>query len=381
MASVTNYKTKTGKRLWKFQIYVGFNPDGSRKRIIKQGFQNKKAAILAYSRIEQEYAETGIAITDPKFKDVYEKFFATYKNTVKEPTWVKTSQYFRLHILPTFENRRMSKISPSMVQEFVDEYFDKGYVKYKVLFNWISKVFKYAIKMDMCKTNPADKVTLPRQNMTEKIDDKEDFYDLEEMKHFFECLKDFDDPQAYAFFRLLAFSGCRKSELACLQYKDINWTKRSITISKTQSRGEHGLIVTSPKTYTSNREVMLDTNTMKVLENWRIIQRKRMLIMGFNANNDEQLVFSNVSKNEMIQPGKSTYWLNEIIDRYELKKVTVHSFRASYATLAFEGGLNVKQVQHQLGHRDIQTTMEIYMKVSKKKEDEIADKFVAYVNF
>lgn len=381
MASVTDYKTKSGKRLWKFQVYVGFNPDGSRKRIIKQGFPNKKSAILAYSRIEQNFAETGIAVTDPKFKDVYSKFFATYKNTVKEPTWVKTSQYFRLHIIPTFGDRRMSKITPSMLQEFVDEYFNNGYVKYKVLFNWISKVFKYAIQMDMSKSNPAEKVTLPRKPATEKEEDTDVFYDLQEMKHFFECLKDFDEPQAYAFFRLLAFSGCRKSELACLQYSDIHFDTNSITISKTQTRGEHGLIVTSPKTYTSNREVMIDATTIKVLKEWRKIQRERMLIMGFNTNHSDQLVFSNVTKNEMIQPGKSTYWLNEIIERYDLKKVTVHSFRASYATLAFEGGLNVKQVQHQLGHRDIQTTMAIYMKVSKKKEAEIANKFVAYVNF
>lgn len=83
----------------------------------------------------------------------------------------------------------------------------------------------------------------------------------------------------------------------------------------------------------------------------------------------------------MRQPLKPLIWLNHVIKKYNLKHITCHGFRHTYATLAFEASLSVKQVQLQLGHKDIQTTLDIYTAVTKRQKSEIANKFSAYVDF
>lgn len=47
--------------------------------------------------------------------------------------------------------------------------------------------------------------------------------------------------------------------------------------------------------------------------------------------------------------------------------------RHTHATILLEAGVNVKEVQHRLGHKDIQTTLNIYTHLTKKMEDEAVD--------
>lgn len=61
------------------------------------------------------------------------------------------------------------------------------------------------------------KVRLPKRS--EDLDKIENYYTLEELKHFFKCVDDYKNPKMAIFFRLLAFTGARKSEVLVLQWK------------------------------------------------------------------------------------------------------------------------------------------------------------------
>ncbi len=52
------------------------------------------------------------------------------------------------------------------------------------------------------------------------------------------------------------------------------------------------------------------------------------------------------------------------------KKITPHTFRHTFATLLLEEGVDLKYIQHFLGHSTIRTT-EIYTQVTGKKQHEI----------
>lgn len=47
----------------------------------------------------------------------------------------------------------------------------------------------------------------------------------------------------------------------------------------------------------------------------------------------------------------------------EFQPITIHRFRYTLASLLFEAGASIKDVQVRLGHIDIQTTMNIYTHV------------------
>lgn len=70
-----------------------------------------------------------------------------------------------------------------------------------------------------------------------------------------------------------------------------------------------------------------------------------------------------------------------ILEKYVLPKTTLHGFRHTHASLLFESGANIKEVQERLGHKDIKTTMNIYAHASPEKIKDTGERFASYVNF
>lgn len=207
------------------------------------------------------------------------------------------------------------------------------------------------------------------------------FYSKEELELFFNCLEKENDYQIYTLFRLLAFSGTRKGELLALTWNDIDFKNNTIKINKAVSRGLNSrLLIKAPKTKSSVRDISIDTITMKILKQWRLIQKENYLKLGFNTLKSNQLVFSN-NNNEFFQPTKTREWLEKIIIKNDLKRITTHGFRHTHCSLLFEAGATIKEVQDRLGHSDIQTTMNIYTHVTDKAKEQTADKFAKYVSF
>jgi len=63
-----------------------------------------------------------------------------------------------------------------------------------------------------------------------------------------------------------------------------------------------------------------------------------------------------------------------------MKIIKVHGFRKTHATLLFEAGAQIKDVQDRLGHSSSKTTMDIYIQVSKNRQEETVDLFFSYMN-
>ena len=57
-----------------------------------------------------------------------------------------------------------------------------------------------------------------------------------------------------------------------------------------------------------------------------------------------------------------------------------HDFRDTHATRLIENGVDVKAVAKRLGHSNIRTTYEIYVRVTDKMERETANKFEEFSN-
>lgn len=286
-----------------------------------------------------------------------------------------------MHILPTFGEKQINDISPVECQNLVNNWFEVGYVKYKAFLNQTSRIFDYGKRMMLCDDNPMERIIRPVNHDRPKRTMSDNFYDLDELKHFFECLYDDDQPLAYVFFRVLAFSGIRKGEALALTWSDIEFDKKSISINKTLTRGDKArLMIDDTKTYTSRRTVSIDQKTLTILKKWQFEQRHDMFMLGFNTAQPDQLVFANDS-NEWFQPSKPRVWLEHVISKYDLKHITVHGFRRTFACLSFEAGLSIKEVQTQMGHKNFQITMDIYTTVTKKKRSQLGGKYAKYVNF
>ena len=386
MANIKKYTKKDGSTAYMFQAYLGTDPNtGNRIRVTRQGFRTKKEATIALSRLKLEVDEgCFIKANDDTFQAAYELWLEQYRNTVKESTLNKTIQLFGKHILPAFGSMKLDKISVTFCQKKVNEWFGI-HSKYTVIKNYTSSVLKFAIRMDLLKSNPMDKVTLPRRMAAVGKDEGLKYFDKVELQRFFEYsaaeAERTNNLLWHTLFRLLAFSGIRKGEALALTWNDLDFVSESVTINKTLTRGlENRLIIQAPKTASGKRSIALDPITLSMLNTWRKRQAMDFLKLGFNTMSGEQLIFPN-TKNEFMCPTKPDKKLSRIIEQNDLKRITIHGFRHTHCSLLFEAGASIKEVQDRLGHSDIKVTMNIYAHVTEKAKEKTAEKFAKYVNF
>lgn len=320
--------------------------------------------------------------TYSRFSQVYELWLDQYKNTVKESTMVKTKAVFDNHILPAFGNMLLKNITVPYCQSMINAWYEE-YARYDYIKQSVSRVLDFAVSLDCIKSNPMRKIRTPRKKKVSRDDDTL-FYTKEELELFFRLLEEDGDLKHLAYFRLLAFSGARKSEISALTWQDVDYEHGTLNIDKTLSEGENYAVrISSTKTESSERVISLDAITLSVLKRWRSQQAKDQLKLGLTAKAARMpLLFPAVREHKPINISIPNEWLWAFYKRHpELKQIKVHGFRHTHCSLLFESGASIKEVQERLGHSDIQTTMNIYAHVSKKAREETADKFAAYVGF
>lgn len=382
---IKEYTKKDGTIAYMFNAYLG-RVNGKDKRITRRGFRTPREARLALIALEAE-RDSLLEVTNKySFEEIYLNWFKQYKNTVKESTWAKTESIFKLHILPVFGDKIITEITPMDCQTAINSWYESGKKKYKVFMNYTGNVFQYAFKMDIVQSDPTKKIFIPK-NPNKLDDSKINFFDKQELLTFFKAVDEFGDQQAAMCFHLLAFTGMRKGELLALTWDDIDLKAATLDINKTQTLGAgFKLITQTPKTKNSHRTLNLDDNTVKRLKKWKVVQKEQLLAFGTTVKLKEQLVFSNEG-NEFLQPNYPGKWMDWIIKKYnkdkepneQLKRITVHGLRHTYATLAFEAGASIKEVQEQLGHLNFKTTMDIYTAVTQKQKIETSTKFAEYL--
>lgn len=378
---IQEYRLKDGTKRYLIKCYMGLDSlTGKRITTTRRGFKTQKEASLAEARLKLEYEEKTFNAKNSKytFQQIYELFLVEHKNTVKSGTYATTVRYAKLHILPKIANKRIDSFTVLDCQKLVNqwaEYFNSA--KYPK--GITQQVFDYAIKMNIITDNPMRKVKLPKRKET--INEVNKFYNTDELKHFFDCVKDYGNMKYLAFFRLLAFTGMRKGEALALNWSDIDFEKKLVHITKGVVLDENEIpMISTTKTKKSVRTVSLDDESLATLKKWKLEQAKELMSIGINSMNKHQLLFT-YDANKLYRPSYSNCWLEQIIKKYNLKKITMHGFRHSHCSLLFEMGTPIQVVQDRLGHTNIKTTMDIYTHVTEKQRDDIAENFAKHIGF
>jgi len=385
MASISKYQ-KDGKTFYKFQVYLGINEQTGKKRYTtRRGFDTLREARLVLSKLELQ-ADSGQLDQQPinlTFEDVYKQWWAGYINTVRESTMYKQKKVFQNHIILAFGKYRIRTITTSQIQTALNKWFKQTEYSFKPWFNYTNAIFKYAILQGYISDNPCTRVTMPKKL------DKEDvinFWDKDQLKTFFNCIDPVNDLEKYTLFRVLAFTGIRRGECLSLTWDDLNTKKATMDINKTLTHGDKGRLLVQPtKTKKGTRTISLDESTLLYLKKWHLEQRRMYLMLGFNINKSNQLIFA-TSKNTFKSLNTPSKWLRALIsDANEsganLPSITVHGFRHSHASALFSAGASIKEVQERLGHEDAQTTLNIYTHVTEKQGKEAVQKLVNFLDF
>ncbi|NLY08568.1 MAG: site-specific integrase [Tissierellia bacterium] len=354
---ITSYK-KDGKTYYKFNIYLGRDEFGKEIRTNRQGFVTKKDAQIEYLRLKENGLDK---LTDVDFDNIFSDWVKSYKLTVKPSTYERMLGMYRNHIQPEFGNMVADKITTSMIQKFVNDK-SKEQTKFGELLSVIRRVYNYAIVNKKTVNNPALGIILPRKES--KLEDDEFlFYEVEELKEFLNHAETSLPLHQFAFLRLMAYTGMRRGEVLALTRTDVLIDTSQVRINKTLSRGiGNGKIVNDPKTFQGRRIVDIDRETLQVL----------IKLMESHGN---EILFPN-NKGNYFELSTPIKWMDAVIEKHGLKRITLHGLRHTHCSLLFAAGASVKEVQHQLGHTDIKTTLNIYAHVTKNQKLETVNKFV-----
>jgi len=381
MASFQKYTTKQGQ-MWLFKMDIGINPEtGKRKTTTRRSFKTKKEAQAAAVKLKQELLNGNLMIdTNLTFEQVFIQWFTNHSKTIKPSTKKSIESKFKKHILPRFGKLKMNEITRPYCQRMINEIAEliTSVNDIKIQAN---QVFKYAVKMDIIQKNPLEHISIPKQqkdliNEKNHINER-NYWKKDEVKQFLIITKNELSLRDHTLFHLLIYTGARKGELLALKWEDINFENGFIRLTKTLFHNEGEFIFQTSKTKESKRTISLDTKTLSLLKKWRVEQIQANLA-NMDTFSDNEIVFTR----DEGSPMRLAYLndkLSAVIKKHKLHRITIHGLRHTHASLLFEAGASIKEVQERLGHSDIQMTMNIYTHVTDDLKEQTTKKFQRYI--
>ncbi|WP_025693048.1 site-specific integrase [Paenibacillus zanthoxyli] len=380
MASFQKYNTKDGPR-WLYKYYGTINPEtGKRKQSTKRGFNTKKEAQLDAAQTEKEIADGTFLVQDKNmtFEQVYEQWYATNSPSFKPSTRKAVRCKFKGQLLPHFGKLKMVDITKSYCQEVVNKMAKKIKSVHDMKM-YANQIFEYAIEQDIIKTNPMKKAKIPKREEEHFASEGSDrnYWEKHELKKFLAIAKAECDFRDYAMFHTLIYTGARKGEVHAIGELDINFRDKTIALNKTLFFEDNVFHALTSKTAASRRVLKADNTTLRILRKLLTAKKERQLAEAQN----EPIKFL-FTREDGVTPIRLAYLndlLKALIEKHKLHPITVHGLRHTHASMQFEAGATIKEVQEQLGHSDIKMTMDIYTHVTSTVKEKKANRFEKFM--
>ncbi|WP_157456467.1 tyrosine-type recombinase/integrase [Carnobacterium maltaromaticum] len=386
MAKITKYIKKNGTASYKTDLYLGVDPLTGKKKRTTVRDHSLKGLKLKIATMQLKIDKEGFQNDEiTYFKELYELWFYQHCKNIQPTTQQRIKHMFDNHILPKMGHLKIKKITPIFCQKTMNHWAEI-LATFKNMKTYVSLVFKYGMLLGIVDFDPMSKIITPKSNKKIETKESEKFYTKPQLQYFFDCLEKLNDNRAIAFFRILAFTGARKGEVLALNWGDIDFEKKTITFNKTLVEMQNGdLRIQPPKTEASERTVSLDDISISILKNWKSLQSQKKLAFGIREEDSHSIVICNsilYNKKKYLYKSYPNEIMNKVCRYFpDITKIKIHGFRHTHASLLFEAGAEIKDVQERLGHSDIQTTMNIYTHVTPARKEKTGEQFAKYVNF
>lgn len=394
--------------------------EGKRKRITKSGFKTKSEALKQGTIAYNEYLNTGrkFVSNEMSYSDFLDYWLDNHcKINLKYHTIEAYSNIVKTHLKPNLGFYKLSQITKPTLQDFLNKiYVEKAYSKN--FLNNIRKVlkcsFNYAVDNEYVKVNSAANLKLPKYD--EQPKDVAHIFTTEEINTILDRFK--NNHCVYYAFLTAYCTGLRIAEVFALTWDDIDFKNKTISVNKNilkknQAGGTKGRHLSGNsttvwyfgtcKTQTSYRTVPIGDTLLNALKEYKEEQEKhkqnygdtymkhykKNVINPYNNKPEIKIVnayaeidvalpevnFVFIKNNGVYEGTDSCKYPFKVI-HYELGiPCRFHDFRDTHATKLIESGADIKAVSKRLGHRNIDITYNIYVRVTEKMENETANKF------
>ena len=341
---------KDGRFMGKFCIGYDENGKAKYQYVYGRTYEEAESKVMIGREVTSRFL-SGRFITIGK---AYEEWLNAVVNRVKESSVANYKAKFEKHILPVFAEMPCADLSAGRINEFINKKLADGlsasYVRdiitvFKSMLRYAQE--EYGFKLSL------KNVVLPKleKKQVERINDVQ-------QKRLIAYLK--ANMSLTAFGLLLSLCmGLRIGELCGLKWEDVDFhhkilhIRRTVQrISSTNGNRKTKIVISSPKSATSFRDIAIPDALWKYFEMFR--------------NEADCFILSGTNK--PIEPRTMQYRYKKIIQSANMEYCNYHRLRHTFATNCVENGFDAKTLSIILGHSTVNLTLNRYVHPDRTHE-------------
>ena len=343
---VLSYKDADGKRKTKWEA-TGLSVKRNKKKAEALLLERRRNFMVPTAPAEIRLDD------DILFSDFMLKWLEVTKSTIQSTTYASYQGMVERVIVPYFRKRgiKLVDLKATDLQDFYNKQLER--VKANSVIHYhanIHMALKYAVKIDLIPTNPADKVERPKKNAF-----KGSYYSAEEIH----ALTEVSEGTKLEIPVLLAsFYGLRRSEVLGIQWRSIDFSVGTIQIQHTRVYQE-----------VDGRKVSVGRDTMKQKASCRtlpmpeeiaaILQEEKRNRYGEETPPPENYLCL-TPEGEPIASNYLSQSFKQFLREHSLREIRLHDLRHTCASLLIQRRTPLIEVQQWLGHSTLSTTADLY---------------------
>lgn len=347
-------------------------PDGRQRSL----YARTEAEVTKKLRAAQHEVDTG-AWLEPSRMTVgewLEIWLRDYQGHTTGRTVETYKSVIKRHMLPVFGNIKMAKLSSIHARRMVAEMQREGKSATTIRHasGILSAAMKCAIEAGLIKTNPAEGLKLPRRQKVAF-----EVVDREHIPAFIAAAQSTPFPNELV---LMLYTGLRAGEVRGLRWEDFDPETATLHVQRQLHAVTHNQRFAPPKDG-EERVIQLASEAVEVLKRQRIRQAEQRMAAGADWREDD------ISKGLIFRQHKGQPHSEVSIYKavrtagaaIGIPGLRPHDLRHSYAVAALRSGVDIKTVQHNLGHRNASITLDTYAAYTTDAGREGAKKLSEYL--
>lgn len=363
---------------WIVDVSNGVDPITlNQRRIVRKGFKTKKEAIEAEQYIRGVELKSKISNGRITVNMLYQLLKQEDVINHRKQSYINTQDNnYNRHIKDYF-----SKVKDVSKLDYDDVYKYREYLRNTIAQNsneplnpntinkimvLLKKILDIGIKKGYYTNNPVKmlkKLPIAKAQLN--------YWSIEEFKEFLNLF----EPEEYNYqllFTCLFFTGMRLGEALALTWNDIDFKTQTIHITKSIYISKGISYISTTKTKAGMRRIIIHKKLNEELINWKKNQYK--LLDNFVTGDINELqLFQNSPM--VITKNATEKFYKKILKRDpNIKRIRIHDFRHSHASLLINQGEDYLVVKERLGHASITTTIDTYSHLYPSKQKSLAEK-------
>ncbi len=382
---------RNGKKyeFWEGSITIGLDSgSGKVKRKTFTGASQKEVA--EKMRAAAAAVDSGEYFEPSKMtvKEWFETWISDYCGDKKYFTVDQYNSFGKNHIVPALGAVKLSALTPVHIQKFynsmgkeISEKTGKPLSAKSIrnIHGILSKCLNTAVDQGLIKSNPAERVTVPKVVKTEIEPLTEN-----EQRAF---LKKIEGHRYEYLFLTMLFTGMRISEIIGLTWDCIDFKRGTVRVYRQLQRRlvKDGGFTFAPLKNSKTRVIQLSPYIIGILQK----QHKQQVLDRFAAGDtwqgkqigDEhptEFVFSDNLGNHLKQDTVRTDF-KAVCEAIGTPETRVHDLRHTFAVNSLSAGDDFKTVSDSLGHATAAFTLDVYGHVSDEMRQQHALRQQAFI--